>query len=420
MPYRARLDLHGIAGRRALNGPAPPKVRERRPERDQGFRSPLSYVAASQLCTGSAFWALLIAAYGYAIYHLHATPGQAGLLSLAWGAPPVLLGWPVGRLVDLRGPKSVAIYSGTVNIAVSLALAAMPSWRLLLGLMLCAGVARAVNQPALDAMPSWLVRAVDHRVSSAWLGLAMHLPLLAGPLLAAGLISLAGYACVYLVNAGLHVAALLAIAPVRTRNCADDTGEQAPRDRYLLRRTAARPILALSFVVAISYSFYDLLEMFYVRDTLHSGFRMYTALLVLYGLGLLITAAFLMRHPRFLPLPRALGPIVVFLGLSEIAYVLTARLWVCSAAAVLLGVASALFAPTCRTGLLAAAPVDRHGAVMAAWRSTQSAGSVIPPLALGTISQAAGARPTMITTAALVVVAGLAGWPIRGRRRTTG
>jgi sugar phosphate permease len=176
--------------------------------------------------------------------------------------------------------------------------------------------------------------------------------------------------------------------------------------------------LALSFVVAISYSCYDVLEMFYVRDTLHSGFAVYTALLVLYGTGLLITATFVMRHTHILSSDRALGPIVVFLGLSEVAYVLTDRLWVCSTAAVLLGVAAALFAPMCRASLLAATPVGRHGATMAAWRSTQSAGNVIPPLAIGAIGQAVGSQPTMIATATLVIVAGLAAWPIRVRRRT--
>ena len=53
---------------------------------------------------------------------------------------------------------------------------------------------------------------------------------------------------------------------------------------------------------------------------------------------------------------------------------------------------------------------------MAAWRSTQSAGNVIPPLALGAIGQAVGSQPTMIATAALVVVAGVAALPIRTAR----
>lgn len=387
-------------------------LRNREPDRDQRFPRPLSYVAVSQLCTGSASWALLIAAYGYATYHLHATPLQAGLVGVAWGAPPVLLGWLVGRLVDQLGPKWIAVCSGVANVVVSLALAVSPSWRLLLLLMLCAGVARAVNQPALDALPSWLVRAVDHRVSSAWLGLATHIPLVTGPVVAAGLISLSGYASVYLVNAGLHLAGLLIITPIRTRTRPDGTEIRLPR-RAHRRRPAARAILALSFVVAISYSCYDVLEMFYVRDTLHSGIGVYTALQVLYGTGLLITAVFVMRHTHILTSYRALGAVVVFLGLSEVVYVLTDQLWVCAAGAVLFGVATALFAPMCRASLLAAAPVERHGATMAAWRSTQSAGNVIPPLALGAIGQAVGSRPTMIATAALVVVAGLAAPRIR-------
>ncbi|MGH3661593.1 MAG: MFS transporter [Micromonosporaceae bacterium] len=376
----------------------------------RGVASSLAPVVASQLLTGTASWSLLIGVLGYATYELHAGPFQAGLLGLAWGTPPVLFGILVGRLIDAYGPKLIVAVSGVGSIAISLWLVFAPGWWLLLALVLLTGVARAFNQPAIDAMPTWLTRPVDHHTSSVWHGFATNVPMVVGPLVAAGMITLAGMPSLYLVNAALHALSLLMLLWVRTRGCVVPVAEGGGR---LPRTRGARAVLALSFVVWVSYASYDVLEALYVRDVLSSGVSVFTLLQAAFGVGLLATSVAMTRFSRGLTSYRALAASVVFMGCAEAVYVATDRLWISVCGAVLFGVGVALFGPMCRASLLEAVPPDQHGAAMATWRSAQSAGSVIPLLALGAVGQLLGPQLTMVSTSVMVVTAGLLAWATR-------
>lgn len=375
--------------------------------------NPLVPLVLSQLLTGTASWALLIGVLGYATYELHADPLQAGMLGLAWGAPPVLLGIFVGRLIDARGPKVVAVLSGVFSIAVSLGLALSPRWELLLALVLFSGVGRAFIQPAVDAMPTWLPRRVDHRTSSVWLGFATNVPVVAGPLVSAGMISLGGTSAVFVVNAVMHLVSLMIMVSMRTRRppaVAQDGVARADRARRVLQVRGVRAILGLSLVVWLSYGCYSVLEILYVRDILQSPVGVFTMLQTLFGVGLLMTNLVLVRFADVLTSRRALVASVVFIGVAEALYVCSSQIAVSAGGALLWGIGAAVFGPVCRASLLQSMPDSQHGEAMAAWRSVQSVGSVIPPLAVGTVGQVLGTQLTMIATSAMVVIAGLFMW----------
>ena len=56
---------------------------------------------------GIGSWAALIAIWGYAAYQFGLGPAHLGLLALAWGVPPVLLGPVAGVAIDRLGPREV-------------------------------------------------------------------------------------------------------------------------------------------------------------------------------------------------------------------------------------------------------------------------------------------------------------------------
>ncbi|WIM99839.1 MFS transporter [Actinoplanes oblitus] len=378
----------------------------------------LAPLAISQLFTGTASWSLLIGILGYATYQLRAEPLQAGLLGLAWGLPAVFLGPLAGRLIDGRGPKPVALVSGAFSIAISLCLALAPGWELLLALVLLAGVGRAFMQPAIDAMPTWLARQPDERVASLWLGFATNVPVVLGPVVAAGTLSAGGMTAMFLVNASLHVLSLLIVGPLpaRTRPAGDDGPAGAAGTWWLPRSPRTRAILVISLLVWLSYGCYSVLEILYVRDVLDSPVETFTVLQMIFGTGLLVTNLVLLRFPDALTSYRILLASVVFIGLAEIVYVGSSSVVVSAIGSLCWGLGAAVFGPACRASLLVSVPPDQHGAIMALWRSVQSAGSVVPPLLVGVAGQALGTQLTMIVTSVVVVLAGSVPALSRGRR----
>lgn len=366
----------------------------------------------SQLFTGTASWSLLIGVLGYATYQLHAEPLQAGMLGLVWGAPPVLLGILVGRLIDARGPKLVATVAGLGSITASLGLVLLPGWELLLALVLLSGMGRAFVQPAVDAMPTWLAHGVDHRASSVWLGFATNVPVVLGPLVSVGMISLGGIASVFWISAAMHLASLVITISMRVRRPRGHLYELAEPTGVLpvLRLKIVRSILALSLAVWLSYGCYTILEILYVRDVLKSTVNMFTLLQTSFGAGLLITNSVLVRFMQVLTSRRTLIISVVFIGITEALYVCSSKAVVSAVGALLWGIGAAVFGPVCRASLLESVPDEQHGEVMAAWRSVQAAGSLVSPLVVGTVGQLIGTQLTMIGTSVMVVIAGLVMW----------
>jgi sugar phosphate permease len=127
---------------------------------------------------------------------------------------------------------------------------------------------------------------------------------------------------------------------------------------------------------------------------------------------LLVSGRFELRTSR-----RVLLASVVFIGVVEALYVCSSKAVVSAVGALLWGIGAAVFGPVCRASLLESVSDEQHGEVMAAWRSVQSAGSLVLPLVVGAIGQWVGTQLTMIGTSVMVVITGLIMWQVLVRRR---
>jgi predicted MFS family arabinose efflux permease len=379
----------------------------------QGVRSALLPLVSGQLLAGTAQWAMLLGVLDYASYTLHVGAFGIGVAGLAWGAPPAVSGSLVGRLIDARGPRRVAASGGVCGVAVSLGLMLTPSWNALLGLLVLAGMSRALFRPAIDAMPSWLPQQIDHGTSSVWLGFGNGAPIVLGPLAAAGIMAAGGTADVFLATAAMNAAALLVLVRTRARRRPTARAAQPgqPAAAQPVRRVpGARLVLSISLIVWISYGCFSVLEILYVRDVLRSPMSVFIALQVLFGVGLLITNLALSRCPSLLARRGALVAALLLTGLAEMLYVISDRFFIAACGVTLWGAGAAVFGPVCRVRLLNAIPAERHGAAMAAWRQGQAVGNVLPPLAAGSVAQLIGVQLTMISAAGMVVITGVWAW----------
>jgi predicted MFS family arabinose efflux permease len=379
----------------------------------QGVRSALLPLVSGQLLAGIAQWAMLLGVLDYASYILHVGAFRIGAAGLAWGAPPAVSGALVGRLIDARGPRLVAVSGGVCGVAVSLGLALLPGWNALLGLLVLVGVSTALIRPAIDAMPTWLPQQIDHGTSSVWLGFGSGAPIVLGPLVAAGLLAAGGPADVFLAAAAMYAAALLILAWTRARQrpAASAPAPGQPAAAQPVRRVrAARLVLGISLIAWISYGCFTVLEILYVRDVLRSPMWIFVVLQLLFGAGLLITNLAMSRWPSLLGRRGAFVAAVLLTGFAEVLYVISDRFFIAACGITLWGIATAVLGPVCRVRLLNATPAERHGAAMAAWRQGQAVGNVLPPLVAGSVAQLIGIQLTLISAAGLVVIAGVWAW----------
>ncbi len=382
----------------------------------QGARRALLPLVSGQLLAGIGQWAMLLGVLDYAGYELHVGAFRIGVAGLAWGAPPAVSGSLVGRLIDARGPRPVAASGGVCGVAASLGLALLPSWNALLGLLVLGGMSQALIRPAIDAMPSWLPQQIDHGTSSVWLGFGNGAPIVLGPLVAAGILAAGGPADVFVATAATYATALLVLAWTRARQRPTATAAQSgqpgqPGTAQPVRRVpAARLVLGISLIVWISYGCFSVLEILYVRDVLRSTMWVFVVLQLLFGAGLLIANLALSRWPSVLGRRGAFVAALLVTGLAEMLYVISNRLLIAACGVTLWGAVTAIFGPACRVRLLDATPAERHGAAMAAWRQGQAVGSVLPPLAAGSVAQLIGTQLTMISAAGMVVITGVWAW----------
>lgn len=379
----------------------------------RGVRGALLPVVSGQLLVGTAQWATLLGVLNYASYVLHVGAFAIGVAGLAWGAPPAVSGALVGRLIDARGPRTVAASAGVFVVAVSLGLALLPGWYVLLVLLVLAGMSWALIRPAIDAMPSWLPQRIDHGTSSVWLTFGSTAPVVLGPLVTAAILGVSGPADVFSVSAVMYAAAVLLLLRTRARHRpaadAPPAGQAAAAQR-VRRVPAARLVLDTSLIVWISYGCFSVLEILYVRDVLGSPMWVFIVLQVLFAVGGLATNLGLSRIPSLLGRPGALVAAVLLTGFAEMLYVISSRFFIAACGVALWGAATAVFSPVCRVRLLNATPAERHGAAMAAWRQGQAVGSVLPPLVAGSIAQLVGIQVTLIGAAGLVVITGVWAW----------
>lgn len=376
------------------------------PRRPKPADRALRALVVGQTVIGTASWAAFIAILATASYKFHAQPLYMSAIALAWASPGLLFSPLIGRSIDTFGPRRVGCIATGCSIVISGAFVAVPSPAVLWCLTLVAGLARAFAQTAVDSMPSHMAGEVEAVTTSIWLGFATSVPILLGPVIAAGAIAVSGVPSIFVFNVVTYLVGLAIIVRLHTeRPTSVDEDPEANNAGMALRGTVH--VLAITLVVWISYGAFSPLEVLYVRSVLGRPASSYATIDVFFGVGILAATLIIRWKPGLLSRSSFVAVSAVLVGLTEGLYIGTRIYPIALAGVALWGIAVGFFGPACRVLILQRTPRTAHGRAMAKWRAVQSFGGLAPPVASGAIASQIGIQATLLGFSSAVVVAGL-------------
>ncbi|WP_433284512.1 MFS transporter [Micromonospora sp. CA-244673] len=238
--------------------------------------------------------------------------GAGGLavsgLMLAATLPLAVLAPLTGRLADRVDSRLLLVAAGLGQAAICLALAYAGHPALIVALVAALAAGLAVTQPVLSALVPAMVRAEDMPRASALNQTAGTLGALAGPALAGVLVGGFGARLPLLLDAGSYLALVAAGLLIRTRRGGSrrpapvtmpSTAGELPAATWRLRRDPllVAMITTLAGVIG-AVGAINVIEVFFIRETLGSSTTMYGLVTGSWTLGILVGAWLFARLAR--------------------------------------------------------------------------------------------------------------------------
>lgn len=244
-----------------------------------GYRH-VGVLIAAQAAGQTGSWASLVVAVPLALGHRHPATWLA-VITAAW-AGPAMLSSAAGRPIDRFGPRlaGTAAWLGAAAGAVAaLAVRQLPGLVIALAVI---SACRGAEIAAGDTAPTWMPDRPDLTRAGSWLMLAAAVPLLAGPLGAAALLTFFGPPTAWITVAALFAAGAAGSMAVPAARPA------SPGSRPKITRGRGRlmAVLITQAVVWVSYGSMSVLQPLYVQDTLHSSLIVYGWTLFAFAAGI--------------------------------------------------------------------------------------------------------------------------------------
>lgn len=222
-----------------------------------------------------------------------------GLLALAITLPSLLAGLLAGTVVDRSEQRTLMIACDVGRALVYGAIAGfLPRFPLLLALVALGSALDAVFSPAGRSSVPALVAPEDLRAANAWLGTALNMQVVFGPL-AGGVVAdalgvraaLAGNALTFLASATL----LTRLPPLRYRRAEDAepaTFVEAVRAGffYVASHAAARAVVASLFLAVTFAAVDNVAVVFLARDVFEASPVGFGVLASAFGIGMLVAS----------------------------------------------------------------------------------------------------------------------------------
>ena len=276
-------------------------------------------------------------AIGWTVYLRSHTALSLGLVGLAQFVPMMILMLPAGELCDRLHPRRILSAGLAIQALCAAALFALargattPLWWLYPVLML-SGAARALAEPAEQALLPFLVPAERLPRAIAWSSSLWQLAVIAGPAFG-GIAYALGAAGVYAMCAAAFLAAALAVMTVAGRPVARvrsaTLGERLALVAEGLRFVRSEPILlgAISLdLVAVLLGGATALLPIYARDILHVGPIGLGVLRSAPAIGACATALYQVRHPPARAVGFKLFAAVAAFGIATVVFALSTSL----------------------------------------------------------------------------------------------
>jgi len=336
--------------------------------------------------------------------------------AMQWGPTLVLSLW-AGHIADRVNRRHSLIWLGSFLSGLSLLCGvlvltgAIQLWHVLV-LCLLAGVVSAVVTPVQAAFTSEMVEPGQVATAVAVNSVVFNVARVIGPAVAGELIATLGTGPLFIADAVSFIAvvlALLLMAPGELEVSAAPSREaKSVRDSYrdVLRRPGLGALIVLVFCVsALGTSFVTILAVVaaQVFDRGASGFGLLSSALAVGALGGAVAAT---RYTlRYQPSTLMLAAIACGLGLLEVVLGLMPSFWLFTAMLLCCGFFAQMFLPLANSTVQLWVPAWQRGRVMAVYGIAVVGAYPIGGLAIGWLTQAAGARIAIVTGGASLAVA---------------
>jgi MFS family permease len=362
-------------------------------------------------------------ALGWAIRELSSWPFAVALSLVAQFLPFLLLAPLGGALADRVSRRAVVVVGNVLAVPPSLALGVLVATGnqtipLLLLLAAVGGVATALSQPAMSAVVGEIVPVAELPEAVASVSVMTNLTRIAGPSLAALVISGWGLQWAFYLNAVSFFAVVVAWAFVRADTRRHATRERLGTQLVLGLRFARRDrqigfLLLVTFVTTFVVYHAALLPVI-TTDLLHEGSSGYALLTTATGFGAiagaLVAGEFVTDQRRRFAIAASIA------GIAAMYLVISTSRELLITALALAGFGFAFFSlSTVVQGLLLAVSPDAfRGRVMGLYTMLTAGGVPIAALIGGAIGSAVG--PGEAVGIAAVVMLGLLAWILAARR----
>ena len=245
-------------------------------------------------------------------------------LMLAATLPPALLGPIAGRIADRVDSRTVLVTTGLVQAGVCLLLAYAREPVLIIALVAVLACGLAVTQPTQAALVPELVRREDLAKASGLTQTAGAIGMLLAPALAGLLVGQAGARLPLLLDAASYLAVVVAGLALHTRRRPGVAAEAAPAFPWRLRDDPALTLMAgVLAAVVLGINAVNVVEVFFIRDTLAASTTMFGVVAASWTAGMLIGGVVFSRVPdRRITMPLLLAvtaaSCVVLLGSAAV------------------------------------------------------------------------------------------------------
>jgi len=259
---------------------------------------------------------------------------SVGLVTTLGGLPMAMFTLYAGVLADRIDKRRFLLLIQSLMLLVAAALAALTladaitlTW--IMVLVACYGVLVAFEVPTRQAFVVEMVGKDDLIHAIAINSSVFNATRVVGPAIAGVLISVAGVAAAFVVNAVSFVAVLAALLAMRfppeTRVPVEVNAREAFREgmRFVLERPGPRRLILLTGVVSIFGSSFVVMLPVLARDALGVGAEGYGVLVAATGVGSLAGALILAAFGGRLPRQR-----LIFLGAGTLGLILTVVGWI--------------------------------------------------------------------------------------------
>jgi MFS family permease len=371
---------------------------------------------AGQLISVAGTWMQQIA-MSWLAYRLTGSALVLGLLGFTSQLPILLFGALGGVWSDRMDRRQLMMWTQTLAMIQALVLAVL-TWQgwitpgLLLVMAFVMGCINALDMPARQSLVVSLVEDRAHLQNAIALNsLIMNATRFVGPALAGFVIALTGEAFCFVINGATYLAVLLALWAIRARPSGDSSKPALRALKEGLRYTFSHPDIRLALMLVAVVSFmvtpYVVMMPLYVKTIFHGDASTYGLLVSSAGAGSLLGSLFLATRGSIEGLARRVSLAAVSAGVALALFALNTHHALAYPILMALGFSVVLVAAGSNTLLQSWVRDDMRGRVMATFSMAFLGVAPLGSLAVGSLANGLGVRPTLFLCGVLTLLAGL-------------